>query len=157
MWFAQVEGQFAIASITSDTTNFNHVIKHLDPQYSKEVKDIIVSPPDTHKTRRQKTFTILRHLQNLAGSCVCEDFLRTIWSSLLPSHIQTLLASQPHSPLKALADVADRMQGILLPGRQISSRSSGSIIENMTSEIAELKHAVKNLTAQLNRPCRSPT
>ncbi|GBP61504.1 hypothetical protein EVAR_34741_1 [Eumeta japonica] len=125
----QVEGQFAIASITSDTTNFNHVIKHLDPQYSKE---------------------------NLAGSCVCEDFLRTIWSSLLPSHIQTLLASQPHSPLEALADVADRVQDSI-------TRTTNFInilmvnYKNMTSEIAELKHAVKNLTAHLNRPYRSPT
>lgn len=185
IWFAQVEGQFAITGITSDATKFNYVIGHLDPQYSKEVKDVIISPPETNRYDKlkyelikrlsaskekkvhqllmheelgdRKPSQFLRHLQSLAGSNVPEDFLRTIWSSRLPSNIQTLLASQPHSSLEALADLADRVQDIVLPPRQVAATSSstpGSVVESMASEIAELKRAVKNLTLQLDRQSR---
>ncbi|CAH2087681.1 unnamed protein product [Euphydryas editha] len=182
IWFAQVEGQFAISGITSDTTRFNYVIGHLDPQYSKEVKDIIIAPPVENKYERlkfelikrltaskekkvqqllmheelgdRKPSQFLRHLQSLAGSEVPEDFIRTIWSSRLPSNIQALIASQPSTTLEALADLADRVQDIVSPIRQVATTSSPAIPcssqETMSLEIAELKEAVKNLTLQLN-------
>ncbi|CAH2099424.1 unnamed protein product [Euphydryas editha] len=182
IWFAQVEGQFAISGITSDTTRFNYVIRHLDPQYSKEVKDIIIAPPVENKYERlkfelikrltaskekkvqqllmheelgdRKPSQFLRHLQSLAGSEVPEDFIRTIWSSRLPSNIQALIASQPSTTLEALADLADRVQDIVSPIRQVATTSSPAIPcssqETMSLEIAELKEAVKNLTLQLN-------
>lgn len=109
IWFAQV------SNIISDATKFNYVIGQLDPQDAKEVKDIIISPPQTdryHKLKFElirrltasnekkvqqllmheelgdrKPSQFLRHLQGLAGSGVPEDFLRTIWSSRLPSNI----------------------------------------------------------------------
>lgn len=190
IWFAQVEGQFAISGITSDATKFNYVIGHLDPQYSKEVKDIIISPPDTDKYEKLKCELIkrlsasrekkvqqllmheelgdrkpsqfLRHLQSLAGSDIPEEFLRTIWCSRLPTNIQTLVASQPTSSIEALADLADRVQDIVLPTRQVAATSTsatassapGSVVDSMASEIAELKRAVKNLTLQLGRQSR---
>lgn len=186
IWFAQVEGQFTISNITSDSTKFNYVIGQLDQQYSKEVKDIIISPPLNDKYEKLKSELIkrlsaskekkvhqllmheelgdrkpsqfLRHLQNLAGSDVPEDFLRTIWSSRLPSNIQTLMASQPGSSLETLADLADRVQDIMTPVHQVAAASSspapGSTIDTMSKEIAELKQAVRNLTIQLDRQGR---
>jgi hypothetical protein len=44
IWFAQIEGQFAISGITSDATKFNYIISQLDNKYSREVKDIIINP-----------------------------------------------------------------------------------------------------------------
>lgn len=187
IWFAQVEGQFSVSNITSDATKFNYVIGQLDHQFSKEVKDIIISPPPTEKYEKLKSELIkrlsaskekkvhqllmhedlgdrkpsqfLRHLRGLAGSGVPEDFIRTIWSSRLPNHVQTLLASQPQSCLETLADLADRVQDIVTPARQIAATSSlssapGSVVDSMVNEIAELKRAVKNLTVQLNRQDR---
>lgn len=183
IWFAQVEGQFAISNITADSTKFFYVISNLDSQYSKEVKDIITNPPQKDKydklkyelikrlsaSREKKVHQLLmheelgnrkpsqflRHLQSLAGPSVPDDFLRTIWSSRLPSNIQTLIASQQDSTLEALADLADRVQDIVAPTLQVAATAiPGPSMQSMSLEIAELKEAVKKLTLQLNRQSR---
>lgn len=150
IWFAQVEGQFSIAGITSDVTKFNYVIGHLDNQYSREIKDIIISPPATNKYERLKTELIkrltasnekkikqllmheelgdrkpsqfLRHLKSLAGPNVPDDFLRTIWVSRLPHGIQTVLAGQPGAAsLEDLADLADRVNDLASPTPKVAA------------------------------------
>lgn len=141
IWFAQVEGQFAVAGITSDATKFNYVISQLDNRFSKEVKDIIINPPTSNKYGKLKTELIkrltasnekklkqllmheelgdrkpsqfLRHLKGLAGRDVTDDFLKTIWTSRLPLGIQTVLAGQPStSTTDDLADLADRVHDL---------------------------------------------
>lgn len=152
IWFAQIEGQFAISSITADSTKFYYVIGQLDPQYAAEVEDIIVSPPETDKYEKLKLELIkrlsasrekkvkqlltheelgdrkpsqfLRHLQHLAGPGVPEDFLRMIWTSRLPNSTQTIIASQQlTSSLDVLADLADRIHDVV-PTAQVASTSS---------------------------------
>ncbi|CAK1601363.1 unnamed protein product [Parnassius mnemosyne] len=151
LWFAQIEGQFTISNILSDTTKFYYVTSNLDPQYSKEVKDIIVSPPSSNKYEKLKDQLIkrlsasrerkiqqllmheelgnrkpsqfLRHLQSLAGPSVPEDFIQSIWSSRLPNNIQTLIVSQPTSSLDVLADLADRIYDIVSPTLQVATTS----------------------------------
>lgn len=155
IWFSQVEGQFAISGITSDATRFNYVTGHLDQQYSKEVKDVIIDPPVENKYERlkfelmkrlaaskkkkmqkllmheelgdRKPSQFLKHLQSLAGSEVPSDFIRTIWSSRLPSNIHALIALQLSSTLEALADQADRVRYIVSPIRQVASTSSPAV------------------------------
>lgn len=152
IWFAQVEGQFAIAGITSDSTKFNHVISQLDNQFSREVKDLIVSPPATDKYSKLKTELIkrlsasrekkikqllmheelgdrkpsqfLRHLKSLAGANVPDDFLKTIWVSRLSHGIQTVLAGQStSSSIDDLADLADRIHELATPSPSVASTS----------------------------------
>jgi hypothetical protein len=43
--FTQVEGQFALSSISDERMRFKHIISHLDHWYATEVEDIITSPP----------------------------------------------------------------------------------------------------------------
>ncbi|CAK1593602.1 unnamed protein product [Parnassius mnemosyne] len=154
IWFAQVEGQFAISGITSDFTKFSYVIGQLDHQFSKEVKDIIINPPASDKYIKLKTELIkrlstshekkvkqllmheelgdrkpsqfLRHLQSLAGPQVPDDFLQTIWTSRLPRSIQTVLAAQPSASLEVLADLADRIQDIVPSSPQVASTCPAS-------------------------------
>lgn len=177
IWFAQIEAQFENAGVTNDVTKFNSVVSHLDPQFSKEVKDVIMSPPTNNRYEKLKTELVkrlsasqekkvkqllmheelgdrkpsqfLRHLQGLAGPSVPEDFVRTIWSSRLPSSIQPLLASQPHSTLEALADLADRVQDIVAPSHVASTSAPGPTVSELAAEIAELKRAMKDLSMQL--------
>ncbi|XP_028037813.1 uncharacterized protein LOC114248686 [Bombyx mandarina] len=180
IWFAQVEGQFAISGITSDTTKFNYVIGQLDHQFSKEVKDIIISPPATDKYEKLKLELIkrlsashdkkvkqllmheelgerrpsqfLRHLQSLAGPTVPEEFVKTIWTSRLPRNIQTVIAAQPTSSLEVLADLADKIQDIATPAPQVAAAQAGpgSTMDAMAREIAELRKQLQNLSSQLN-------
>ncbi|KAL0831366.1 hypothetical protein ABMA28_002191 [Loxostege sticticalis] len=180
IWFAQLEGQFAISNITADTTKFYYVISQLDNQYAAEVEDIIISPPSTNKYEKLKSELIkrlsaskekkvkqllmheelgdrkpsqfLRHLQNLAGPGVPEDFVRTIWTSRLPHNMQQIIASQATSPIETLADLADRIQDIAPPAPVVaatsSSRSSNSILDDMARQIAELTKKVEALSSQ---------
>ena len=187
IWFAQIEGQFAISGITNDLTKFNYVISQLDHRFSKEVKDIIINPPASNKYDKLKSELIkrlsashekkvkqllmheelgdrkpsqfLRHLQSLAGPHIPDDFLQTIWTSRLPKSIQTVLAAQPAASLEVLADLADRIQDIAPPTPQVASTSyaPGSSIDSMAKEIAELRKQLQNLTTQINGRSRSRT
>lgn len=164
LWFSQIEGQFLISNITADTTKFYYVTSHLEPQYSKEVKDIITSPPATNKYDKLKEELIkrlsasrerkiqqllmheelgnrkpsqfLRHLQSLAGTTVPDDFIRSIWCSRLPANLQTLIASQPTSTLEATADLADRVHDIVAPSLQVASTSSAYAVPGSMQSMA---------------------
>lgn len=186
IWFAQVEGQFTISGITNDATKFNYVIGQLDHQFSMEVKDIIINPPETGRYEKlklelvkrltaskekkikqllmheelgdRKPSQFLRHLQSLAGPKVPDDFLQTIWTSRLPTSIQTVLAAQPKADLEILADLADRIMDLAPPSPSVASTSRAqpeSTMSNMEKEVAALKKQVKSLTMQLNRRPRS--
>ena len=44
VWFAQLEGQFALSNITQDSTKFYYVISQLENKYAAEVEDVITTP-----------------------------------------------------------------------------------------------------------------
>ncbi|XP_061380938.1 uncharacterized protein LOC133319702 [Danaus plexippus] len=120
LWFALLEGQFESDNITDDHIKFRNVTNNLDLQYGKSVKDIIINPPAKNRYEKIKTELIkrlsashekkvkqlltheelgdrkpsqfLRHLQDLAGPSVPDDFLKSIWSNRLPHNMQTVLA-----------------------------------------------------------------
>jgi hypothetical protein len=54
VWFAQLEGQFALSSITQDATKFHYVISHLENKYTAEVEDVITNPHPQVDTRKLK-------------------------------------------------------------------------------------------------------
>jgi hypothetical protein len=54
MWFAQLEGQFALSNITQDATKFYYVISKLDKKYAAEVEDVINNLPPTGRYERIK-------------------------------------------------------------------------------------------------------
>ncbi|KAL0882221.1 hypothetical protein ABMA27_000762 [Loxostege sticticalis] len=174
IWFAQVEGQFDISGITSDSTKFNYVIGQLDNQYSREIKDIIISPPATGKYEKLKTELIkrltasnekklkqllmheelgdrkpsqfLRHLKSLAGIDVPDEFLKTIWTSRLPHGIQTVLAGQPStSTIDNLADLADRVNDLASSTPRVAAVSDAV----PSSVLMDLKQEVAELRRQL--------
>ena len=124
--FAQAEAQFELASITRQKTKFSYVVSQLHQQHAAEVEDIITSPPEeepydrlkaelvrrlsTSREQRvrqllsheemgdRKPSQFLRHLKALAPD-VPDDFLRTIWASRLPPHVQAILAGQTEGSL----------------------------------------------------------
>ncbi|KAJ0169274.1 hypothetical protein K1T71_015072 [Dendrolimus kikuchii] len=181
LWFALVEGQFESHDITDDHIKFTNVTTNLDLQYAKSVKDIIINPPQRNRYERIKTELIkrlsashekkvkqlltheelgdrkpsqfLRHLQDLAGPSVPDDFLRSIWSNRLPHNIQTVLASQPTHSLEQLADLADRIQELASPCTVATTSSSG-YGSHQSKEIAELKDMVQRLTLKLEEHTR---
>lgn len=180
LWFAQIEGQFALSGITVDATKFYYVTAQLDHQYAAEVKDIITNPPATDKYLKlkgelikrlsasqekkvkqlltheelgdRKPSQFLRHLKTLAGPAVPDDFLRTLWSGRLPSNIQTVIASQSNTSLEDVAELADRVYDIVPCTPQVATTSvnSNNIMNDMSRQIAELSKQVASLQSQLN-------
>lgn len=180
IWFAQIEGIFAIYKINDDTTKFYHILGNLDRQYATEVEDILVGPPDYNRLKAElikrlsasrenqvkqllmheelgsrKPSQFLRHLQHLAGPKVPEDFIKTIWTSRLPAGIQPIVASQTSLTMGALAELADRINDIAPSTREVAATSSSSPIDELTRQVAELTRQVSALTAQAGHRSRS--
>lgn len=183
IWFALLEGQFESRNITEDADKFSNVITNLDLQHAKAVKDIIINPPLTNRYEKIKTELIrrlsashekkvkqlltheelgdrkpsqfLRHLQDLAGPSVPENFIRTIWSNRLPNNIQTVLASQTTQSLEQLSDLADRIQEITTPCNVAATSSGAAVNSGSSSEISELRKMVERLAVKLDEHTRT--
>ncbi|XP_028175322.1 uncharacterized protein LOC114363717 [Ostrinia furnacalis] len=178
IWFAQVEGQFAIMRITDDATKFYHILATLDRQYAAEVEDILTGPADYKRLKSElikrlsvsrenkvkqilmheqlgnrKPSQFLRHLQHLAGPDIPTDFLKTIWTSRLPTDLQPIVASQTTLSLDALAELADRVNDITTPTQHVAATSSSPIHE-LTRQVAELTKQVSALSTQVNNRSR---
>ncbi|XP_050353660.1 uncharacterized protein LOC126775638 [Nymphalis io] len=202
LWFAQLEGQFTLSGIREDSTKFYYVLAQLEPQHTAEIRDLVVAPPSTGRYDKLKAELIrrlsasqerkikqllmheelgdrkptqfLRHLQHLAGPTVPTDFIRTIWSSRLPTHLQTCIAAQhTKMSLEDIAELADRINEIVpatlqvseqvavpVAGRvagQVASASSSTLgvpstsFESLNQTVAELSKQMEILSMQLNR------
>jgi len=186
LWFAQLEGQFALSNVTSDVTKFYHVVANLDFKYVCEVKDIISNPPAENKYEKIKSELVsrlsasqeqrvrqllthkelgsrkpsqfLRHLRDLAGVNVPDDFIRSLWTSRLPTHIQATIATQTDLPLNTVAQIMDKIHEIALqPSGQVESASTStstsiapipmSAIEQLTKRIDDLSRQVEELSS----------
>lgn len=194
LWFAQMEGQFVLSNVTADATKFYQVVAQLDHRYAKEVKEIITNPPAINKYETLKKELInrlsasrqlrlnqllrneelgdrkpsqfLRHLRDLAGSDVTDEFLKTIWTGRLPTNIQTVVASQSELKLESLADIADKVYEIAPMGLpQVASTSTATHspyvtsaqFDEMARQISELSMQVAKLTSRHDLSARVPT
>lgn len=179
VWFAQVESQFVLSNITSDLTKFHFVTGQLDQEYARIVKDIIITPPSNNKydklkaelikrislSHEKKTLQLmqheelgdrkpsqfLRHLRNLAGPQVPDDFLRTVWTSRLPPNVQTIVASQPKSDLDDVADLADRVNDIAPSTSHVASVAHSAHTSALEDKVAALTRQVEILSMQVKK------
>jgi len=91
----------------------------------------------------RKPSQFLRHLKSLAPD-VPDDFLRSIWSSRLPPHIQTILAGQAEGNLDAASQLADRIAEVAplpITASVAQTPDSASLlqkIEDLSRQVAAL-------------------
>ncbi|XP_063827223.1 uncharacterized protein LOC135076733 [Ostrinia nubilalis] len=183
IWFAQVEAQFEMSGIKSDATKYYQVIRELDHKTAREVRDIITRPPATDKYNKLKSELInrlsvsreqrmrqlltheelgdrkpsqfLRHLRALAGDSVGDEFLRSLWSSRLPTHIQAIIASQKDTMLDQVAILADQICDVApspIYHQQVASTDAfeGMIQRLEQSITTRVQNEISQQIAQLN-------
>ena len=175
IWFAQAEAQFELADITRQRTKFNYVVSQLNQEQAAEVEDIILSPPEhepydrlkaelvrrlsTSREERvrqllsheekgdRKPSQFLRHLKSLAPE-VPDDFLRTIWASRLPPHVQAILAGQTEGSLDSVSHLADRICEVTpQPTTASISSATPDNTAGILGRIEELSRQVASLRA----------
>jgi hypothetical protein len=140
LWFAQVEGQFALSGTTDDDIKYAYVLSRIEPKQAREIRDIIRNPPLVDKYKTIKTALVqrlsdsqeqrirqlleheeigdrrpsqfLRHLSTLAGTTVSNELLRTLWIGRLPPQTQAILATRTDDNLQAVAEQADRIHEV---------------------------------------------
>lgn len=188
LWFMQLESQFVLANITADATKFHYALAQLDSATASIVEDIITSPAAAERYQQLKTELIkrlsvsrekrlhqlltneelgdrkptqfLRHLKSLAGAGVPEDFMRSIWTSRLPTSTQTIIASQAKLPLDEVAELADRIHEVVPPRPQIAAASmaaasaSSLAPHSLSQEVAALSQQMQTLMLKVDRMSR---
>lgn len=193
VWFDQADAQFKIAGIKEESTKFYYVIAQLEYKYACEVKDLMRNPPKENmyqKLRQElvrrlstsreqqvrqlltheelgdrKPTQFLRHLRTLAAGGVTDEFLRSLWSSRLPAHVQAIIATQSSTSLDDVAELADKICEVATtPVYQVASTSTSTtnydgllrkIDELITQRVqTELSRQVSQLNLRGGRPSR---
>lgn len=182
LWFFQVESQFIISDIKSDSTKFHAVVAALSPNVLSCVRDIIKNPPTetayvTLKDRVLQHFAqssssrlnlllkdlqlgdkrpshLLNEMRNLAPDKMEEDILQTLWMQRLPTNLQQIL-SVSKANVDELANIADKIHevsGFNFAITDVELQSKQSELSSIKAEIAELKTLVQDLSRSKSRP-----
>lgn len=174
LWFIQLEAQFTMARISTDSTKYYQVLTVLDQDVLKIVEDIVEEPPASDKYETLKKNLIqrlsasesakvsqllndveigdrspsqfLRELRHLANGRVSDEFLKTLWLKRLPVQIQLILADNPGS-LTQLANSADKIAEVV----QVPQVFEAAIKPNIAQQITTLAEQVASLTLKLDQ------
>jgi len=178
LWFAQLEGQFALGGITQDATKYAYVLANIETRHAKEVKDLITSPPASNKYEALKKAFIqrlsasqeqqirqlleheemgdrrpsqfLRHLQTLARTTIPEQLLRTLWMGRLPSQLQVILASRTTDNLESVAEQADKIHEVTCRAVTVASVQP-TPSTSLEQQVALLTKQVASLNSRLSK------
>ena len=101
-----------------------------------------------------KPSQFLRHFKGLAPD-VPDGFLRTIWVSRLPQHVQAIHAGQTEDSLDAASHPADKIYEVTFqPATASISSTAPDHTAGLLEQIEELSHQVASLRASETH-CRS--
>jgi len=178
LWFAQIDGQFALGGVSDDDTKYSYVLSKLEPKQAREIKDVITRPPSTNKyaaiksaliqrltdTQEQrirqllereelgdcKPSQFLRHLCTLAGTTVSNELLKTLWLGRLPSTMQAILATRKDDELQDIAKQADRIHEVNSRALVLATEIATGSPQNLwATQMEALTKQVATLTEQM--------
>lgn len=180
LWFSQIEAQFGLNRITSESTRYSYVVANLEGRWANEIKDLIRTPPANEpystvkkalvdrlsKSAAQRVRQLigeaelgdnspsqfLRRLKSLAGSTpVNDEIMRTLWLQRLPHQVQAILQAQPDTlKIEDLATIADRIVEAI-PVTPTSVVYATSAPPSQQTEISDLSQTLKLLTEKIEK------
>lgn len=184
LWFAQLEAQFAISSITQDDTKFYCVASAIEPEILHAVRDIILTPPANDKYITLKTRLIEQHaeseqskirrllqgmelgderpsqllsrMRSLAGTTVGEPLLKSLWLARLPTQVQSILAALNEN-LTQLATTADKIHELnpCYAVNSTSTQQNSASQSVLEQQILALTKQVQELSSIVHERSRS--
>lgn len=174
LYFAQVEANFQLSNITTESTKFCSLVASLDQQTMSVVSDLIRTPDkvkpytvvkerlikeyQVSQTERIKTLlqdltlvdskpsALLRRMRELAGVGFSDDVLKSIWLSRLPTSIQSILSVSTETlvELSGLADRIFEVTGFSAGCNEVEKSSS------LEAQIDELRREVSALNVKID-------
>lgn len=178
LWFHQVESQFIVSGISSDSTKFHAVVAALDTKVLKCVREVITKPPsekayitlkekilafyeESEGSKLKKLFSdlslgdqkpsqFLCELENLNGGKLSDSALRELWLQRLPINIQQILGacSEDIKDNSKLSRLADKVY-------ETSGKVLAPVVSKSPSpEVQSLEARIAELEAKLEQTVR---
>lgn len=176
LWFCQLEAQFHMNRITSDTHKYYTVVAAIESTILHQVSDLVLTPPEQNMYKSlkqrlldvfavseqsrlkkllgeiqiadQKPSCLLREMRNLAGTSISSDILKTLWLQRLPSNIQAILSISSED-LDKLVTMADKIFETS-SGPEINKIVARAPDHSLEAQMAELTRQVSELTSRLS-------
>ncbi|XP_076223030.1 uncharacterized protein LOC143174457 [Nomia melanderi] len=171
LWFQQLEGQFALNGVTTNTIKFYYVASYLNLKCMQEVEDVVQNPPDKGKygrleeelirrlsTSQEQRIQLLereeKETEHHRSSCdtsgnwhssVPDEFLITIWLNRLPSSTRSILATRIDSPLEKIAELADKIKEFNPTGQCAAVNTPDSRFDVLCDQMSCLTQQVAEL------------
>jgi len=139
-WFRRVEAQFSLNGISSQQTQYDHVLAVLPQEVVMRVRNACMNPPatdmydylkyeilrvyDLSNARRASALInleplgdrlptqLLSQIQSLRGDMTIDDIIRAIFLERMPRSISNILRAMDDAPLEQIAAAADRMLSV---------------------------------------------
>ena len=151
-WFAHAESMMACHNVVADEMRYNLIVTALDVSLTKDLLDVLQSPPTEGKyarlkaqmlarfgqtaeqrlrtlyggiqTEGRKPSSILHEMKRLAGTSIDDAGLKVRWLDVLPTTTQQVLRVMRNSSLEELAEAADEIYKLPGPTVSVVGRSS---------------------------------
>ena len=184
LWFAQIEAQFTTRGITASRTKFDYVVSSLSPEFTTEVRDLLLSPPGdqpyetlkrelTNRTslseqrRLQQLLTaeelgdrkptqVLRRIQQLLG-----DKATTMDESFMRElFLQRLptnvrMVITPSAAALNLEELAQLADRIVETSPTTTIAVTNTPDKLLTAQVSELTRRLENLSTQMAKVANS--
>lgn len=182
IWFLQIESQFALAGITTDSTKYHHVLSAIDTDILQQITDEVINPPPSEKyanikeklisvfsesqekkTKKllsdielgeRKPSELLTQMKSLAGTAVPHDLVKTLWLQRLPIHVQSILTTSDDT-MEKLSIMADKIVDIERPSTYAIQKQTGTTNSTTEEILQNLIKEVKEIKIQLDNKPRS--
>ncbi|QQP35748.1 uncharacterized protein LOC108734101, partial [Caligus rogercresseyi] len=113
LWFAKVEAQFATANVTASSTKFNHILKSLDQDTVREIREYEDIKAELLEIFGPSQASKDGELFGLSGlgdrKPTSEMLIRAFFLVQLPADIRKILAVQEFHSVEAMAKAADNI------------------------------------------------
>lgn len=170
LWFMQLEANFVVNQISSDSKKYNYVIATISNEVLEQVSDLVLNPPqaqqynaikarileryaDSEQQRLRKLLVntvlgdkrpshLLREMRTLAGCSISNDVIKSLWVQQLPRQMQAIL-SVSDGDLEKLAQLADKISEVHEGSQTVQT------IEN--DRLAQVEQQLAEVVSTLNK------